>query len=67
MIQRAYVLLMRKHRPGLAPAVVTGLSFVLTLLKAVRRALPAWIRGGGRAAMDSLRTHRDELRWLLAR
>jgi len=67
MIQRAYVLLMRKHRPGFAAAAVTGLSFVLTLLKAVRRAIPAWIRGGSRAAMDSLRLHRDELTWLLAR
>jgi len=67
MIQRAYVLLMRKHRPGFAAVAVTGLSFVLTLLKAVRRAIPAWIRGGSRAAMDSLRTHRDELYWLFAR
>jgi GT2 family glycosyltransferase len=67
MIQRAYVLLMRKHRPGFAAAAVTGLSFVLTLLKAVRRAIPAWFRGGSRAAMDSLRTHRDELIWLCAR
>ena len=67
LIQRAYVLLMRKHRPGLAPAVVTALSFVLTLLKAVRRALPAWARGGPRAALASLRVHRDELFWLCAR
>jgi len=58
---------MRKHRPGFAAVAVTGLSFVLTLLKAVRRAIPAWIRGGSRAAMDSLRTHRDELYWLFAR
>jgi GT2 family glycosyltransferase len=67
MIQRAYVLLMRKHRPGFSAAAVTGLSLVLTLLKAVRRAIPAWIRGGSRAAMASLRLHRDELTWLLAR
>ncbi len=67
LIQRAYVLLMRKHRPGLAPVVVTALSFVLTLLKAVRRALPAWACGGPRAALASLRVHRDELLWLCAR
>lgn len=67
LLQRAYVLLMRKHRPGLAPVVVTALSFMLTLLKAVRRALPAWARGGPRAALASLRVHRDELLWLCAR
>jgi len=66
-IQRAYVLLMRKHRSGFDAAFVTGLSFVLTLLKAVRRALPAWARGGRSAALASLRVHRDELIWLCAR
>jgi len=66
-IQRAYVLLMRKHRPGFAAATVTGLSFLLTLLKAVRRAVPAWVRGGRSAALASLRIHRDELLWLWAR
>lgn len=66
-IQRAYVLLMRKHRPGIAPIVVTALSLFLTVLKAVRRALPAWARGGRRAALESLRVHRDELLWLCAR
>ncbi len=67
MIQRAYVLLMRKHRSGFAAATVTGLSFLLTLLKAVRRAVPAWFRGGSRAAAETLRMHRDELYWLFAR
>lgn len=66
LLQRAYVLLMRKHRPGVAPAIVVALSLVLTLLKAVRRAVPAAFRGGGRAALASLRVHRDELRWLCA-
>ncbi len=67
LLQRAYVLLMRKHRPGVAPLVVTALSFLFTMLKAVRRAIPAWARGGPRAALASLRVHRDELLWLCAR
>jgi GT2 family glycosyltransferase len=64
LIQRAYVLLMRKHRPGAAAALVTAWAYVLTLLKAVRRGIPAWRAGGWIAARASWRRHRDELAWL---
>jgi GT2 family glycosyltransferase len=63
-IQRAYVLLMRKHRPGAGAAAVTAWAAALTLLKAVRRGLPALLRGGVAALRASWRAHRDELRWL---
>ena len=64
LAQRAYVLLMRKHRPGRAAAVITRLVFVLTLAKAVRRILPTLLRGDRAAAMTSWRAHRAELTWL---
>ncbi len=62
--QRSFVLLFRKHRPGLPTKLITLLVRVLTLAKAARRIVPVLLHGQRSRARDSWQLYRAELAWL---
>ncbi len=63
--QRGYVLLFRKHRPGLPASLITIITVFITLLKAVKRTALALASRDRSALVTSWRLHRDELIWLI--
>jgi GT2 family glycosyltransferase len=62
--QRAYVLLMHKHKSRLAAYWLTGFAVWVTLLKAARRSATALICLDFAALRRTILRHRDELTWL---
>lgn len=63
--QRAYMLLMRKHRPGFATFLLICLAIIATIFKALVRLFSGLRRGDKHAVWNSITLHIKEVRWLL--
>lgn len=64
--RRAWVRLMRKHRPGLPAATIGAVTMMLTVAEGLARALRSRLRGERDAARSAWRDLRDQLDGLRA-